>query len=194
VDILDRLPSRRGHFRLESGHHTDLWLDLELLYLEPTKVQPLAVALAKRLAPFGAEIVCGPLVEGAFVALTVAAELGWEFAYAERIAHPEREGLFSVEYRLPGALRDRVRGRRVVLVNDVISAGSSVRGTLADLEACGAEPVAIGALLVLGDAATGLTAERGLPLESLAAREHAQWVPQACPLCETGVPLADLSH
>jgi orotate phosphoribosyltransferase len=190
--LLDAIPARRGHFRLESGHHSDLWLELELLYVEPERARPLAVELARRLPR--ADVVCGPLVEGAFVALTVAEELRAEFAYAERLAQPDREGLFPVEYRLPGALRDRVRGRSVIVANDVIAAGSAVRGTLADLVACGARPVAIGALLVLGDAGAELAAAHAIPLESLAAREHAQWEPGTCPLCANGVPLADLSH
>jgi orotate phosphoribosyltransferase len=185
------VPERRGHFRLESGHHSDLWLELELLYVEPERVRPLAVELAGRLPRIDA--VCGPLVEGAFVALTVATELGVDFTYAERIDRG-REGLFPIEYRVPGALRERVRGRRVAIVNDVIAAGSAVRATLADLRACGAEPVAIGALLVLGDAAARFAAEEGVALEALAAREHAQWEPDACPLCAAGESLADLSH
>jgi orotate phosphoribosyltransferase len=184
---------RRGHFRLESDHHTDCWLELELLYARPERVEPLAVDLARRIRRHTPEVVCGPLVEGAFVALSVAAEVGVEFAYAERLA-TRRGGLFPVAYRVPGAQRERVRGRRVAVVNDVISAGSAVRGTLADLRACGAEPVAVGALLVLGAAAARYAAEQGVALERLESREHAQWEPDACPLCAAGVPLADFSH
>jgi orotate phosphoribosyltransferase len=149
--------------------------------------------LAERVRSYDVDAVCGPLVEGAFVALTIAAELGVEFTYAERIA-TERGGLFPIEYRLTGALRKRVRGKRVAIVNDVIAAGSAVRATLADLRECGAEPVAIAALLVLGDAAERYAREQGVALETLATREHAQWEPEACPLCAAGVPLADLSH
>jgi orotate phosphoribosyltransferase len=149
--------------------------------------------LAERLRGYGLDAVCGPLVEGAFVALTVAALLHVDFAYAERIA-TERPGLFPIEYRVPGALRGRVLGRRVAIVNDVISAGSAVRATLADLRACGAEPVAIAALLVLGDAAARYAREQGVALEALAREEHVQWEPETCPLCAAGVPLSDLSH
>jgi orotate phosphoribosyltransferase len=152
-----------------------------------------ALELAGLLRGYDLHAVCGPLVEGAFVALTVAAELRVDFTYAERIGSG-REGLFPVDYRLPGALRERVRGQRVAIVNDVIAAGSALRATLADLRECGAEPVAIGALLVLGGAAERYAAEPSIALERLAAREHAQWEPTACPLCATGVPLEDLSH
>ena len=63
--------------------------------------------------------------------------------------------MFPVSYRLPGAQRDLVAGKRVVIVNDVIGAGSAVLGTLKDLYECGADPVAIGALATRGPAAIG---------------------------------------
>ena len=195
--VVDLLATRKGHFRLESGHHGDLWLDLELLCLHPEPVRRLASELAKRLARHECAAVCGPLVEGAFVALMVASELGVEFCYAERLADSqsgaqssaESGALFPVKYRIPRALRSRLRGKRVAIVNDVINAGSAVRGTFHDLIACGAQPVAIGALLVLGDSALNFANENKIALESIAALPNAVWTPAECPLCATGVPL-----
>jgi orotate phosphoribosyltransferase len=40
--IVEMLPARRGHFRLESGHHGSLWLDLERLCLRPDPIRELA--------------------------------------------------------------------------------------------------------------------------------------------------------
>ena len=180
----------RGHFVFESGHHGDLWLDLELLCLRPGVVRPFAAELAKRLSTRNVDTVCGPLVEGAFVALLVAEELGVEFVYAERIEHPERGGLFPVEYRLPAVLREKVRGKRVAIVNDVINAGSAVQGAAADLKACGAELAGIACLMTLGDAAAEIAAQYGVPLYTLATQEIGLWTPEECPLCRTGVPLA----
>src|SRR5262245_26576543 len=97
--FLSHVHARRGHFLLESGHHGDLWLDLESLCLEPVRIQPFASELAKQLAHFRPEAVCGPLVEGAFVALMVAAELRTEFYYAERLASADN-GRSSVTYRI----------------------------------------------------------------------------------------------
>jgi len=188
-DVLALMPARRGHFLLESGHHGDLWLDLELLCLAPDRVRPLAARLAARLAAYEIDAVCGPLVEGAFVALMVASELGVPFTYTERFENPERGGLFPVDYRVPRALRARVRDKRVAIVNDVVNAGSAVRGTLADLDACAARPVAIGTVLVLGSAAARLAAERGVALETLASLPNNLWTPAECPLCVQHVPL-----
>jgi orotate phosphoribosyltransferase len=87
------LSKREGHFALESGHHGELWLDLELLFLHPPRIQPLAAALSERIAKHGVEAVCGPLVEGAFVGLMVASALGVPFAYSERVLEPDARGL-----------------------------------------------------------------------------------------------------
>jgi orotate phosphoribosyltransferase len=145
--------------------------------------------LARRLAARGAEAVCGPLVEGAFLAQMVAQELDAEFYFAEQFARPRGDGLYPVGYRIPAALRPAVRGKRVAVVDDVINAGSAVRGAFADLRACGARPVAVAALLVLGPPASAFAAGEGVPLESLAYLPNVLWEPPACPLCAAGVPL-----
>jgi orotate phosphoribosyltransferase len=134
-------------------------------------------------------VVCGPLVEGAFVALLVSLELGCDFAYAERFADTTREGLFPVEYRLPKALQPVVNGKRVAIVNDVINAGSAVRGTFFDLQALGADVVAIGALLALGEAMAEFVTEHHVALELLERMPNNLWTPSECPLCAAGMPL-----
>jgi len=126
--LLSFVRGRHGHFRLESGHHGDLWFQLETLCQRSRDIRPFAAQLAAQLVQYEVEVVCGPLVEGAFVALLVSLELGCDFAYAERFADTTREGLYPVEYRLPKALQSAVKGKRVAIVNDVISAGSAVRG------------------------------------------------------------------
>ena len=102
------------------------------------------------------DVVCGPLVEGAFVALMVARRLAVPFTYTERFDSRVPRACSRCAYRLPGAQRELVSGKRVVIVNDVIGAGSAVLGTLKDLYECGADPVAIGTLATRGSAAAVL--------------------------------------
>lgn len=185
-DLLELVHGRRGHFMMESGHHSDLWLELETLCLRPREIQRFAAQLATRISRYNVEVVCGPLVEGAYVALLVSLELGCDFVYAERFANTSREGLFPVAYRLPKALHAAVRGKRVAIVNDVISAGSAVRGALHDLQLIGAEVVVIGALLGLGDSIGKFAGEKCIALELLQQRPHHLWTPEECPLCAAG--------
>jgi orotate phosphoribosyltransferase len=190
-DLIALLAARKGHFRLESGHHGDLWLDLDALLRRPGRLRPFVAALAQRLAAYGVEGVCGPQTGGAFVAAMVAAELDVEFFYAERVAPPPGAALYATEYRVPAALRGAARGKAIAIVDDVINAGSAVRGTLADLVACGARPAAIGALLVLGDAASSLAGEQEAPLVSSAQLASSLWTPSDCPLCAAGALLEE---
>jgi orotate phosphoribosyltransferase len=188
-ELVTLLVPRKGHFRLESGHHGDLWLEIPRLYVRPRELRRLVAELARRLAAHGVQVVCGPLVEGAFLAQMVAEELDAKFCFAEQCAATRDDGLYPVVYRIPKALRPEARDKRVAVVDDVINAGSAVRGAVAELRACGARLVAIGALLVLGSHATAFAAEVDVPLESLASLPGALWEPSACPLCARGVPL-----
>ena len=189
--IISLLPFRYGHFRMESGHHSDVWVDLELLCLNPNPIRQLADEIAARLERHHPEMICGPLVEGAFLGLLVASQLDLPFCYAERFAEGRQDELYPVRYRVPGALRTRVQGQRVAIVNDVINAGSAVRGTFADLEHCDARPVAIGSLLVFGDWAPNFAAERKVALENLATLPNKLWTPLDCPLCKQNIPLTE---
>ena len=190
-ELLNLLAARKGHFRLESGHHGDLWLDLDLLFLRPGPVQRFAIELAGRLSRYNVAAVCGPQVGGALIAHTIASELDVEFYYAERFVLPQHAASYPVEYRIPNSLRKIVYGKNIVIVDDVINAGSAVRGTFATLRACGAQPVVIAALLVLGASAPRFFADQDVPVESLAHLPSGLWLPSECPLCASQMPLED---
>jgi orotate phosphoribosyltransferase len=188
-ELLTLLAPRRGHFQLESGHHGDLWLEIPRLYLRPNHLRRFAAELAQRIALHGAEAVCGPLVEGAFLAQMVAEELDVEFCFAEQSATPHGDGPFPVCYCIPKALRACLLKKRIAVVDDVINAGSAVRGAGAALKSCGATPIVIGALLVLGTSAAELAQSERLPLEFLSSLPNDLWAPSDCPLCASGIPL-----
>jgi orotate phosphoribosyltransferase len=191
--VLELVSGRQGHFLLESGHHGDLWLDLERLCLQPQRAQAVAVGLTAPLSELQLDAVCGPLVEGAFVALIVALQLDVQFTYSEKFGRPPAEGLFPAGYRVPASLREGLRGKRVAIVDDVINAGSAIRGTFADLEECGANVVAISTLLVLGSAAAKFAASKNVPLYNVATLPSNLWTASECPLCESSIPLQDVA-
>jgi len=187
-EVVQLFAARRGHFRYESGHHGDLWLDVPRLYLRPARLRRFADGLAARLAAHGFDAVCGPMVEGALLGQMVAEAMDAEFYFAEQFARPQGggDGLYPVGYRLPPPFRAEARGKAVAVVDDVVNAGSAVRGAFADLLACGARPVAVGALLVLGRSAADFASGEGVALESLAWLPNTLWEPSACPLCAAG--------
>jgi len=184
---------RRGHFRLESGHHSRLWLDLDALFAEPNRISPFVDALASAIRPHNVSAVCGPLLGGAFLAQLVAQALALEFCFTERVMPAERDGLYRARYVLPSAFVMRLSGKRVAIVDDVMSAGSALRGTYAELMAHSAVPVVAGALLVLGSTGAAFFAEQGVAVEAVARDDYDLWLPAACPLCVAGQPLEDVA-
>lgn len=191
-DLLALTAARRGHYLLESGHHGELWLDVDRMFLRPERLRPLIRELAQQLASLNVEVICGPMTGGALVGLMVAEEMELDFAYATRGTKSAGLELFAVEYRVPEMFEEIVRGRRVAVVNDVINAGSAVRGTLADLTRLDAQPAAIASLLTLGTGVAYIAAEWRIPQMSLATLPNEIWTPDRCPLCAAGTPLLDL--
>ena len=185
----DLVPSRRGHFLLESGYHTNRWLDLDALFVDPRAIAPAVDALAAALRGYDANAICGPMRGGAFLAQLIARTLGVEFWFTERVAPANIDGMFQVAYPLPRGIAERARGKRVAIVDDVMSAGSALRGAYSELETHGARTVAAGALLVLGTAGVDFFRDRDIPVESVSRENLDLWQPAECRLCAAGVPL-----
>jgi orotate phosphoribosyltransferase len=190
------IDGRQGHFQLESGHHGELWLDLDSLFVRPARLVPFVEDLARRLEEsVRPDAICGPLVGGGLIASAVATALDTELYIAEPAAPDDREGqLFRARYAVQPATRSRLRGRRVAVLDDVVNAASATRATVADVRSAEAEVVAIGALLVLGDSAADYADREGLTLVRCATLPNRIWDPAACPLCAAGEPLEDLRH
>lgn len=187
--FLELVAGRRGHFLLESGHHASRWLDLDGLFAEPRRINPFVSALADRLRLHHVSVVCGPLRGGAFLAQGVATLLGAHFAFTERVMPAAPDGLYSARYLLPKPLDAYVRGARVAMVDDVMSAGSALRGTWQELQSHGVVPVVVGALLVLGSVGADYFKAAGVPVEAVTRDSFDLWPPETCPLCASGTPL-----
>ena len=185
--VLDAVAASRGHFVYESGHHGDLWLELDGLFVDARRARGWASALADRAVACRPELVCGPLTGGAFVAQLLAAEIGAGFVFAERFVSE----MGSVRYRISESLRGALHGRRVLLVDDAVNAASALLSTLTDLLDCGSELVGFATLLSLGEAASQIAKQHGVPLFTLASLERGMWAPEECPLCRSGAPLID---
>lgn len=193
VDLLDLLAGRRGHFRMESGYHSERWFNLDRLFEDRARLQPFVDELARRLAAHRIQAVVGPMTGGAKLADMLGVKLGIESFHTERFETPNAAGLFPVRYLVPAAQRERLRGKSVAIVDDAISAGSAVKGTHADLLNCGAKPIVCAALIIFGDHADAFAAENCLKLVSITHMAFGMWKPDECPLCKRGIPIEQVS-
>lgn len=185
-DLLALTAERSGHFRLESGHHTDRWLDLGQLFSKPASLRPFVIQLAEKVAAHQPDLICGPMTGGALLAELIADRLEVRFAFAERSMVGGRP-----HYAIPVSLRESIAGQRIAVVDDAISAGSAVGGTVADVGACRGDVHALAALILVSDRPHRLAASLRLPLEWLVDLPTDVWLPDECPLCRRGEPLSE---
>jgi orotate phosphoribosyltransferase len=173
---------RRGHFDLGTGYHGDVWLDLDALFLRPSRLRPYVEWLAGRLRQHSPDAVCGPLEGGAFLAYAVADLLGVAFLAGYR--SPGQ----ATGYHLP-SVPGGIGGWRVAVVDDAVNAGTAVAACLRELGAQGAVPVAVAALLALGETSAMVPASLGVPFYPAGTMPSRAWPAPECPLCADGVPV-----
>ncbi len=167
-----------GHFLLASGRHSDRYVEKFALLRWPRRVEEVCRVLLERL-PWGSiEAVVGPTTGGVLLAYECARQLGVWAAYAERESDGSSRRVIRRGTRFPP-------GTRVLVVDDVLTTGGSVRETL---RALAEHPVEVAGVAVLVDRSVGEVA-LGVPLVALLRLEIASWTPEACPLCQQGVPL-----
>jgi len=192
TSLFESTAGRRGHFQLESGHHSELWFDLDAVFAVPGLISPFVQQLAESLRSYDVAAVCGRLLGGAFLAQLVAHERDVDFCFTERVMPRDATGLYQASYLLPTAFDARVHGRRIAMVDDVMSAGSALRGTYTELQTHGAAPVVAGALMVLGTTGADFFAEQQVAVEAVVRESYSLWLPSECPLCIAGKPLENV--
>jgi orotate phosphoribosyltransferase len=182
MDLLDRLRSigalREGHFLLASGRHSDRYVEKFDLLRRPKETEAVCMGIADRYRGRGIDVVVGPTTGGILLAFEVARQLEIGAAYAER----REDGASGREIRRGTRFEP---GARVLVVDDILTTGGSVRETL---EALTRHPVEVVGVAVLVDRSGGRT-ELGVPLVAMATLDVATWDPEGCPLCARGVPL-----
>jgi orotate phosphoribosyltransferase len=104
-----------------------------------------------------------------------------------RAAYTEKDGAGGMALKRGFSLKP---GTRVLVVEDIITTGGSVKKTVAHLRQRGAEVVGVGVLI---DRSTG-EAQFDCPFTPLAVLPMESWPPEACKLCRQGVPLVDPDH
>jgi orotate phosphoribosyltransferase len=160
-DVLDVFKAAggllEGHFILTSGRHSRTFLQKAFVFMDPPATERLCKALAEKITQKWGKIdyVVSPAVGAVIPGFETAKHLGAKAVYVER-----EDGKFRLRrgFTLPAEAR-------VVIVEDIVSTGISVRETL---EAIANAPcVMLGAAVII-DRTAG-RADVGCDMISLAA-------------------------
>lgn len=174
------------HFVYISGDHGSGWVAKDVIFVDLARVRRLTQLLAAAVKRFDAEIICGPATGGLIVAQWTAFELGLPALFAEHDpAHKKSE--LRGRFGLHRGYDQLVRGKRVLVVDDVVNTGLSVRQTSDAVKAAGGNVVAAACLVHRGNVdAAGI----GVPEYTyLLEYDIPNWPAAECPLCKSGVPV-----
>jgi orotate phosphoribosyltransferase len=182
IDVVEILRNagalKEGHFLLSSGRHSAQYVEKFDLLRCPQSTSLVCGMIADRYRSQFIDVVVGPTTGGVILAFEVARQLNSQSAYAERTKNGDQ----SREFRRGTTF---AANARVLVVDDILTTGGSVRETLNALRGQRVDVVGVAVLLDR----SGGRVDFGVPLTALAALDIPSWDAPECPLCESGLTL-----
>lgn len=161
-----------GHFLLTSGRHSNRYMQCAKLFQYPDISEKFSKELAGRFKNI--DLVAGPAVGGIILAYETARQLKVLNIFAER-----ENGIMTLRrgFSVP-------EGANVLVVEDVVTTGGSVREVIELIKNCGANVAGVGCIV---DRSNG-SVDFGVPFESVLSMQIVSYEPEQCPLCKDGIP------
>ncbi|MCD6399930.1 orotate phosphoribosyltransferase [candidate division WOR-3 bacterium] len=161
----------KGHFLLTSGLHSDTYFEKFRLLENPGLLSRLLRDLLNDVN--NADWVVGPTLGGALIAEEAARILKCKAAYAEREGNKR---VFKRGFHIK-------KNENIIVVDDVLTTGKSIRETLDLLKG-----FHISGIFILIDRSGG-SVDFDIPLVSLMSFNVKNYTPEECPMCKKGIPL-----
>jgi orotate phosphoribosyltransferase len=161
-----------GHFRLTSGRHSNQYMQCAQVLKYPHYTEQLARHLADCFLDDGVELVVGPAMGGIIVAYEVGRQLGVPAIFTER-----EDGVMVIRRGF-----NIEPGQKVLVVEDVVTTGGSVKEVIERVKAADGEVIGVG---VLVDRSSGKV-DFGVKTAAVLTMDIESWEPDNCPLCKEG--------
>ncbi|MBD3380213.1 MAG: orotate phosphoribosyltransferase [Candidatus Omnitrophica bacterium] len=168
---------KQGHFRLSSGLHSGAYLQCALVLQEPVVAARLCAALAEKFRAEEPDVVIGPAMGGIVLAYELARALKARAVFSER----DEEGVMRLRRGFEIGPENRV-----LIAEDVLTTGRSVKEVIKLLEAYDVSPGGVASLV---DRSGGAADLGGVRAESLMKIDVPTFPGEDCPLCQEGMPL-----
>ncbi len=181
---------QNDHFVYVSGDHGSGWVNKDVLYLRPENVRRVTELLSTLMQGIDAEVICGPATGGLIVANWLAFHMNKKFVFAEHgvnVGFSDGGGAARPPFILRRHYDQAVRGRRVIVVDDIVNTGHSIRQTVAAVQKAGGEVISACTLCTRGNV-DGTTL--GAPIfVALCEIKIPSWSASECRLCVDGIPI-----
>ncbi|MDD4003115.1 MAG: orotate phosphoribosyltransferase [Clostridia bacterium] len=163
----------KGHFVLTSGRHSDTYMQCAKLFVYPNKAEQICAALCNKLKEINIDYVVSPAVGGIIMGYQVAKLLNKPNLFFER-----QDGKMTLRrgFELP-------QGSNVLVVEDVVTTGGSVKEVITQVESMGGKVAAVASIVDR----SGGNVDFGKKFVSLLSMEIISYSEQDCPLCKQGL-------
>lgn len=168
----------KGHFVLSSGQHSDEYWEKFRLLEWPRVTEQLCREIAERYRERALSAVIGPTTGGALLAQEVARQLDTRCLLAESVSNGGRELRrgFKLNAFAP-----------VLIVDDVLTTGLSLRETVSAIEPY--QPDIVGIEVLIDRSGGTVPKQFTFPCRALLSVTAQTYSPADCPICAVGVPL-----
>ncbi len=163
-----------GHFLLTSGRHSDKYMQCAKLFQYADVSEVICKQLAEQFADIEIDMVAGPAIGGIIMAYEMGRQLGVKNVFAER---ENGKMTFRRGFEIP-------KGARVLVTEDVVTTGGSVKEVMELIRAVGGEVAGVGSIVDRSNGAVDF----GVPFRAVLAMEVISYDPDGCPLCQSGIP------
>ena len=167
----------KGHFLLTSGLHSPVYWEKFQVLQYPQYTQELCRQISEHFKDQDIQVVAGPTTGGVILAFEVGRQLGVRGIFAEK-----KEGTSERSFRRGFNI---AKGERVLLVDDILTTGTSIQQVIQAINDLEGKLVGIGVLVDRSDKALDF----GVPLFSCVRSATITYKPEECPLCQAGIPL-----
>lgn len=165
-----------GHFLLTSGLHSPIYWEKFRVLQFPGYTRQLCRLINGHFNKDKVDVVAGPTTGGIILSYEVAGQFGVRGIFAEK------EGASRRLFKRGFGIKPR---ERVLIVDDVLTTGKSIREVLSLVEEQGGEVIGIGVLVDRSEEKHDF----GVPLFSCLRSVTPTYEPKSCPLCATTIPL-----
>lgn len=176
-----------GHFVLTSGRHADRYVAKRRLYSSPFRVNKLCFEIANHSYNEEAEAVVSPAVGGVALSQWVAFHLSDLLDREIPAVFVEKDEKNPGEFKFSEGCGDFITGKRVLLVDDVLTTGGSIEAARRAIVKAGGTVIAVSVLWQRCE-----NIELDVPFYALIHKVFPTWAPEECPLCAKGVPFNKL--
>ena len=164
------------HFLLTSCLHSPRYVEKFNVLQKPVYTEKLCRAMAEKFKDANIETVVGPVTGGILQAHETGKALGTRAIFTER-----ENG--KMTFRRGFTLHE---GERVLIVEDIVTTGGSIREVIDVVKEHGGIPVAVSMLV---DRSGGKATFGDVPSTALLHMDVQTYQPDECPLCKQGIPM-----